>query len=196
VRSVAGRNPLITEVEGRRLPGPYAAVDDELVIRGEDLAGDSPRVFFGDVEAPVTSARNDRLTVLIPDDPRLALGPQRLNVVRQVEFSPPPVLRVGPRSNAGVWMFVPRVDTVDYFAGGAAQPWVRVRGKRLYDEDLRCIAFIDDVLVESADWTKKDPTGTEIGVAFPSPPAAKSAHLVRVLVNDVEALAVPLVEVP
>lgn len=196
VRSVAERNPLIMEVQGRRLPGPYAAVDDELVVRGEDLAGDSPRVFFGDVEAPVTSARNDRLTVLVPDDPRLALGPQRVNVVRQVEFGSPPVLRVGARSNTGVWMFVPRVDTVDYFAGGGAPPWVRVRGKRLYDKNLRCIAFIDDALIESADWTKKDLTGTEIGVAFPSPPAAKSTHRVRVLVNEVEALAVPLVEVP
>jgi hypothetical protein len=193
VRAVAERNPLITELQGQRLPGPYAGVGDELVVRGEDLAGDSPRVFFGDVEAPVTSARDDRLTVLVPDDPRLELGPQRLNVIRRVEFDSPPVLRVGARSNTGVWMFVPRVDTVDYFPGGAATPpWVKIKGKRLFDQTLRCIAFIDDVLIASANWTKKD--ADEIRVAFPSPPSPGS-HRVRVLVNDVEALAVPLVTV-
>ncbi len=195
IRTVAERNPLITDVQGARLPGPYAAIDDTLVVSGEDLAGDSPRVFFGDVEATVTSARNDRLTVLVPDDPRLQPGPQRLNVIRQVGFGTPPVLRVGARSRAAVWMLVPRVKEVAYFAGaGGVTPYVRIRGNRLYKDTLSCIAYIDDTLVKSADWTQRDPT--EIRVLFPAPPSSGSTHRVRVLVNDVEALDAPAVEVP
>lgn len=185
VRTVAELNPLVTEVQGGRLPGPYAAIDDTLVVLGEDLAGESTRVVFGDVEGVVASARSDRLTVRVPDDVRLKPGPQSLSVLHQAELGSPPELRVSARSNSGVWMLVPHVTKVKALGGTPATPsYVQVKGTRLYDESLQCRAFIDDTLLESDAWTEK--TDTEIQLPFPSSPASPGDYRIRVRVGDAE----------
>jgi hypothetical protein len=178
----AGR-PWIDEVHAAQRPGPYARVGDTLVVTGSALRGDPTLVWLGDLDASgsVTSARSDRVTVLVPDDPHLQPGILSLRVGHGVMLGDPPVPHVGPKSNTAAWALVPGVDNVAVVAGATLQ----ISGTRLLAPNVECLVLVGEHTVPEADYAA---SSTPTKLELPLPAGTTTGDLVRVRVNGAESL--------
>lgn len=187
-----GRSPLIREIRGGRLRGPYASVGDGFAIDGEHLAADRTRVTIGPVDATasIDSVSAGRVTLRVPDEPALQPGAQPIRVGHDLYLPPPAdAVRESRSSNTGVLMLVPQISGAAY---DAATRQLEVTGTRLHHPDLQCLALIGEAIVPSLDWTTATPTS----IAFDVPAeVADGTHVVRVRVNEAEALDFPEVTI-
>jgi hypothetical protein len=157
-------------------PYPYVRIGDTLVIEGGNLQGDSIKVQLGAVEVtPAVSA--GRLEAVVPDDAALGPGALTVQIHSTVSMGEPAVPHVGYRSNSAVCMLVPHIQTA------ALSGQVVLSGTRLYADELECMALLDEVTIESDDFTTK--TGTHIAFAVPAG-LGSGQHLVRVRVGGAE----------
>jgi hypothetical protein len=182
VATAAGR-PTIDEVHAATRPGPYARIGDTLVVTGSALAGDPTLAWLdgNDASASVTSARFDRATVLVPDNPALQPGIRSLRLGHGVTLGEPPVPHVGPKSNTAAWVLVPGIDELAVLAG----PTLRLRGTRLLAATTECMTLVGEHQVPEDDYAASS-TATEL--RMPLPAGATSGDLVRVRVNGAESL--------
>lgn len=99
------QQPVIHGVEPQMaLPGAT------LTIKGRNLRGDHSVVRFGGLDiAPDQPAREDRLTVILPQE--LRAGVNTVQVVHQRMMGSPPSLRTGAASNTAAFMLRPRITT-------------------------------------------------------------------------------------
>ena len=161
-------------------PLAYARIGDTLVIRGSGLAGAGTRVLIGSIDATDAIAKpaEDRLELLLPDDP--ALGPGALRV--QVRVATPGLATPLVASNAAVFVLVPRVETVVFRTGPKR---LRVTGSRLFAADRESVAILGDRLVASAAFTTSRPD--EIAFRLPAGVTAGDYSL-RVRVGGAESI--------
>jgi hypothetical protein len=182
VATTAAGRPIITEVHAATRPGPYARAGDALVISGISLVGDPTLVWIDAIEFPgaVTSARADRATVVVPDDPRLQPGIRSLRIGHGALLGDPPAPHVGPKSNTAAFVLVPGIDALAVLAG----PTLRLRGNRLIASNAECMTLIGEHTVDEADYTSS--SLTELRMALPA--GATTGDFVRVRVNGAESL--------
>lgn len=182
VATTAAGRPVIAEVHAATRPGPYARVGDALVISGSSLMGNPTLVWIDGIGFPgaVTSARADRATVVVPDDPRLQPGIRSLRIGHGALLGDPPAPHVGPKSNTAAFVLVPGVDELAVLAG----PTLRLRGNRLIAPNAECMTLIGEHTVDETDYTSSSSTE----VQMPLPAGATTDDLVRVRVNGAESL--------
>jgi hypothetical protein len=157
-------------------------VDDALVVSGSSLMGNPTLVWIDGIGFPgaVTSARADRATVVVPDDPRLQPGIRSLRIGHGALLGDPPTPHVGPKSNTAAFVLVPGIDELAVLAG----PSLRLRGNRLIAPNAECMTLVGEHTVDEADYTSSSPTE----VQMPLPAGATTDDLVRVRVNGAESL--------
>jgi hypothetical protein len=181
----AGGRPVIEAVHAARRPGPYAKAGETLVIEGHDLAGDPTLAWVDgrDAAAAVTSARADRVTLVVPDEPALQPGIRSLRVGHGALLGDPPSPRVGAKSNTAAFVLIPAIDTVAVVGGG--DPVLRVRGDRLLAPAVECLTLVGDRAVPADEY---DPASTARELRMPLPDGAAGGESVRVRVNGAESL--------
>jgi hypothetical protein len=178
ISAIAVRRP--TDPPDRERPQGYARIGDRLVIRGSGLGGERTRVLIGsfDATAAITSVAEDRLELLLPDDP--ALKPGSLPV--HVRVDAPGVATPLVRSNVAVVVLVPRVDSAEFKAGPKR---VAITGARLFAADLESVTILGDRLVASTAYTTS--RQDEIGFRVPTGVTA-GTYALRVRVNGAESI--------
>lgn len=193
VRAVSGRRPLITEVVGAPLGGPYARIGDQLRIRGANLTGDDLSITIGDtdVTAGLIGGREDELTVILPDDPGLQPGVLPVRIRESVQIGDPAQRRVAFRSNAGAFVLVPRLDSATPATVSATPRRITLAGTRLFDPSGESTTLIGDTIeVPSDEYLDpaggvKSPQRFRVEIPDEAPPGT---YAVRVRVNDAESL--------
>jgi hypothetical protein len=155
VRAVTGLTPTITAIHAARRVDALARAGDTLVLDGDGLLGDETRADIAGFAGigQITSARSDRLTLVVPDDPRLQPGILDLTVSHGVTFGVPPARRNAFKSNSVAFMLVPRVDTV-----ARAGATVTITGDRLWNAGVDCVTLIQGQPVLASQYTTKTPT--------------------------------------
>jgi hypothetical protein len=186
------RSPTIVSVHVRRpgddpdieRPQSYARIGDTLVLRGSDLGGSDVRVAVDgvDVTDGLTSARDDRASVILPDDPALQPGPRGV----QVSFPVPVPLpsggtRPGPQSNVAAFVLVPEVREL----GLRAARRVEIAGVRLHHPDLISQTIVGELPIDSDAYLEATPDS----IAFTLPDSVgPGAYPVRVRVGGADSL--------
>jgi Pvc16 N-terminal domain len=185
VATSAAGFPVIAEVHAATRPGPYARVGETLVVTGSALAGDPTLAWIDGIAFPgaVTSARFDRATLVVPDDPRLQPGIRSLRIGHGAMFGEPPTPHVGPKSGTAAFVLVPGVDDVAVLATPTTH--LRVQGNRLLAPNAECMTLVGERAVDQSDY---DPASTSIELHMPIPVGATTDDLVRVRVNGAESL--------
>jgi hypothetical protein len=183
VASIAARRPRIDEVHAANRPGPYAAVGDSLVLVGSALVGEPTLAWIGelDVSGSVTSATDERVTLIVPDDPALQPGILSVRLGHGVELGRPPRPHVGMRSNTAAFVLVPSITN----AAGLGGPTLHLEGTRLIAPGVESMTIVGTTAVPSSDYAGA-PSATAIDV--PVPPGAVQGDHVRVRVNGAETL--------
>jgi len=174
--------PRIVEVHAATRPGPFAGIGDTLVLTGTGLGGQPTLATFGevDVSGSVTSAADERVTIVVPDDIRLQPGILPVRVAYGVRLGEPPVPHRGPRSNTAAWVLVPSVTSLNR-AGAQLQ----IAGTRLLMPDAECATLLGDTVVPSGDY---DPASTPELLLLDVPAGVPAGSAVRVTVNGAESL--------
>jgi hypothetical protein len=193
------RSPTIVAVHVRRpdddpdveRPQAYARIGDTLVLRGADLGGSDLQIEIDgvDVTAGLTSVRDERVTLIVPDDPALQPGPRGVRASFPVAVPDTGDMRPGAQSNVAAFVLVPEVRQVRLLPGRELE----VNGVRLHDPDLICQTIIDELTVDSAAYTTATPT--RIGFTLPEAIGA-GTHSVRVRVGGADSLDDASVTVP
>ncbi|HEX4719384.1 MAG TPA: DUF4255 domain-containing protein [Thermoleophilaceae bacterium] len=176
--------PIIDELHAAMRPGPYARVGESIVVTGSALAGDPTLSWIDGIAFPgaVTSARFDRATLVVPDDPRLQPGIRSLRLGHGAMLGEPPTPHVGPKSNTAAFVLVPGITGV---AVVGTPSRLRVRGNRLLSPNAECMTIVGDQTVEQKAYTT---ASTSSELLMPVPAGATSGDLVRVRVNGAESL--------
>jgi hypothetical protein len=193
VRAVSGRRPLIREIVGEPLSGPYARIGDQLRIRGANLTGDDLSVTLGDtdVTAGLIGGGEDELSLIIPDDPGLQPGVLPVRIRARVDIGDPPQRRVAFRSNAGAFVLVPSLESVTPATVTATPRRITLEGSRLFDPNSESVTLIGDTIEIPSDDYLDPPGGDQsprsFRVEIPDE-APAGAYAVRVRVNDAESL--------
>jgi Pvc16 N-terminal domain len=183
VRAVAARNPQIDAVHAATRVGPYVRVGEILVLTGSALVGDPTLAWLGelDVSGSVTSATDERVTILVPDDPALQPGVLPVRVAHGLMLGEPPVPHLGMHSNTAAFVLVPKIDSVTRVGGTN----LRIRGNRLLTPDVECMILVGTKAVPSSDYTGVvSPDRFDV----PIPAGAQAGDRVRVRVNGAESL--------
>jgi hypothetical protein len=182
VVAVAAGSPRIAEVHAAGTPGPYARAGDTLVLTGTDLGGDPSLAWIDGIETSgaVTSARFDRATLVVPDDPRLLPGTRSVRLARGVMLGEPPVPHTGMKSNTAAFVLVPRIDSASTLAGNR----LRLRGNRLLAPDVECETLVGSASVPRADY---EAGSSDTILTLPLPAGAQTGELIRVRVNGAES---------
>ena len=169
VATSAAGFPVIDEVHAATRLGPYAQVNDSLVVTGSALAGDPTLAWIDGILFPgaVTSARFDRATVVVPDDPRLQPGIRSLRIGHGAMLGEPPTPHVGPKSNTAAFVLVPGITGVAVLSG---PPRLRVRGNRLIAPDTECMTLVGEQAVEADDY---DPASSSTELIMPCRPVPR-----------------------
>jgi hypothetical protein len=177
VTAIAGLAPLITGIHAAGRADAWVRAGDTLVLEGAGLLGDETQVQIGGIAAigQVTSARNDRMTVVVPDDPRLQPGILELSVSHGVVMGSPPTLRTALTSNTVAFALVPRVSTVAT-AGGK----LTITGDRLFDDGVECLTLIQGQVVMGDSYTTSTPTQLVMPVPDGIDPSQPARVFVRV----------------
>lgn len=183
VVAVAAGSPRVAEVHAAGTPGPYVRVGDTLVLTGTDLGGDLTLAWIDGVGASgaVTSARFDRATLVVPDDPRLLPGLRAVRLGRGVMLGEPPVPHVGMKSNTAAFVLVPRLDSANVLVGDQ----LRLHGNRLLAPNVECETLVGSISVPESDYVAGS---TDTVLTLSLPPGAQSGELIRVRVNGAESL--------
>ena len=181
--AVAAVSPRITEVHAAGRPGPYAAIGETLVLTGTDLLGEPTLVRIGGIDAAgaVTSARFDRVTVVVPDDPALQPGIVSLRILHGVQLGEPPLPHVGVRSNTAAFVLVPKIAALRARPGGLLE----VTGSRLLTAAAECETLVGRRSVPSSAY---EAGSDATRITFARPAAAVAGEIVRVRVNGAESL--------
>lgn len=205
------RSPQIESVRVRRQGDPldvehlfpYARIGDRLILQGSNLDHPSTRVFLGEVEVPAIPLQHqDRLEVVIPDDPALQSGPQTVQVAVDLMLGEPPIAHSGVRSNDAVFVLLPTLTSISPTSGKAGTI-LTIAGNRLYQEGKVCLVIFGDLPIR----VKNPPPPPSPPPPPPSPntPPPLQAivpsgltpgkYAVRVRVNGAEALETQTFEV-
>jgi hypothetical protein len=162
VRTLAGITPAISGLHAAGRHDASVRAGDTLVLEGDGLLGDESEVQIAGVAGvgQVTSAREDRLTLIVPDDPRLQPGILELRLSHGVTLGEPPERRPAFTSNTVAFALVPRVQGVTLSSGE-----VTIVGNRLYAESVECLTLIQGVPVYSAHYIVATATRLTMKVA-------------------------------
>src|SRR5262249_6985041 len=146
VRALAGITPTITGIHAAGRVDALVNVGGTLVLEGEGLLGEQTQVDVGGFPGlgVVTSARGDRATVVIPDDPRLMPGILELRLSHGVTLGVPPERHAVLTSNTVAFALAPHVK--DATADGA-HAFATITGNRLYQPDVECVTLIQGIAV-------------------------------------------------
>jgi hypothetical protein len=175
--------PRIVEVHAANRPGPFAGIGETLVLTGTGLGAQPALATFGevDVSGAITTAVDDRLTIVVPDDPRLQPGILPVRVAHGVMLGEPPLPHRGPRSNTAAWVLVPTITKV---TRNGSQ--LTIEGTRLFLDGAECATLLGDRVVRSDDYTSSTPEQLTLDV----PPGTPVGSGVRVSVNGAESIGV------
>lgn len=137
------QTPTITDVRVIRAgttaeqPFPYAAIGDDLVLRGTSLSGPITSVMIGEVEIPANSASPTRVTATIPDAVVSGVGPIAPDLQLQpgvrtakIIVRDPLVPQSSVSSNDAVFMLVPSVNPATLVVANAPRR-LTINGRRL-----------------------------------------------------------------
>jgi hypothetical protein len=174
--------PRIAEVHAADRLGPFAAIGETLVLTGSGLGGQPTLATFGDVDVSgsVTSAADERLTIVVPDDVRLQPGILPVRVAYGVMLGEPPVAHRGPRSNTAAWVLVPSITSLN-----RAGAQLTIDGTRLLMPGAECATLIGDAVVSSDDY---DAASTPESIVLDVPAGVPVGSPVRVTVNGAESI--------
>ena len=196
------RRPHINEIKVRRPGDPpdlersvaYASIGDTLIIKGISLRGDNTRVILGDVDATaaVTLLQDQKIELVIPDDPDLQPGPQTVRIVMDVLLGEPLTPHLGLQSNIGVFVLVPLITSLVPNLGVTPRTLV-INGQRLFNVALESQTLVGDELIPSTRYTIS--TQAQIGFDLPAAIGAGN-HAVRVRVNGVENVVESSLNIP
>jgi hypothetical protein len=178
------------EAPAEESPVPYARIGDGLVVLGGGFVRGETVARVGTVAVPPLAdpaVTDERLEIVIPDDPELQPGAQPLKVIRQIELGEPPEPRSGFHSNLAVLMLVPRVT-----GAGHDGTTVTVAGSRLYLEGHDGQAIVGDQVVGASEYTSASPAS----ISFPLPALDPGTYVVRVRVNGAESIDSETITVP
>ena len=179
VRAVSGLTPVIAAVHAAGRADALVRAGDTLVLEGEGLLGDETQVQIAGIAdiGQVTSARPDRLTVVVPDDPRLQPGVLALSVSHGVTFGAPPERRAAFTSNSVPFALVPHVAGVALGGGGSQ---LTITGNRLFSEAVECLTLIQGLPVASSRYTATSSTQLTMPVPDGVDPSKPARVFVRV----------------
>lgn len=179
IKAVTGLTPAIESVHAAGRADALIRAGDTLVLEGEGLLGDETRVDIGAISGlgQVTSARAERATVVIPDDPRLQPGILSLRLSHGVTFGTPPTRRPAFVSNTVAFALVPHVRTVTPGGGGTT---VVITGDRLLAPGVECLTLIQGIPVDSSHYAAGS---TATSLTVPLPPGIDHSQPARVFVR-------------
>jgi hypothetical protein len=182
VTAVAGSAPTIDDLHAATRTSAQVRVGETLVLEGSGLLGDATEVTIDGLVgiAQVTSAREDRLTVLIGDDVRLGPGVRTLRVSHGAMIGEPLRRRATFVSNTVAFALVPRVEAVA-LAGGV----LTIDGNRLRAPDVECVTLIGEQTVIDYDPAS---TPTSLRMALPAGLDAGVPARVFVRVNGAQSI--------
>lgn len=126
-------------------PVAYVRIGDTLVIHGSSFYPGT-RVLLGDVDASagiLATSTAGTMRVAVPDEPSLAPGVQRLQLIRDMEIGTPPRELPLMRSNVSAFVIVPSITNTNPATGGAGTT-VTIAGSRLVSEAGPTIVIVGD----------------------------------------------------
>jgi hypothetical protein len=186
-----------TPLTGEAIGDLRVKVTGSLTIEGANFNSSKTLVRVGGLAPiPPTSLSNQRIELVVPDDPVLQPGPQ---VVEVLTRRPTDVVQGGldkgtvleeetvQRSNQAVFMLVPDVTAVALESGT-----VTVTGHRLYQTGLRSYVIVGDLAIEVPAGPDQEPTSVQV----PLPPLPTGLYPVRVRVNGAESTEDRTIQVP
>jgi hypothetical protein len=188
-----GRNPRVTEVHAAGRTGSQVRTGDVLVMTGQRLGGDGVGVLLGPVDATgdITGNRDDRLTVVVPNDPALQPGVHPVRVIRTFTFDESTGPRVAFQSNAAAFVLVPRISVVD--VDSSTDPvHVAVTGTHLHHAHLESLTLVGDVAVDATEYLEA--TSTHIVFELPDE-VGPGRHQIRIRVGGAESIDRAQVEI-
>lgn len=167
IYAVAGLTPSIESLHAAGRTGAQVRAGEALVLEGEGLLGEATQVDIGGIRGigQVTSARTDRMTVIVPDDPRLTPGILSLRVSHGVEVGSPAERRPAFASNTVAFALVPRIDAV---AVAGTPPVVQITGDRLLATGVECVTLVGGQTVEREQYA---PGSSATSISFELPVA-------------------------
>ena len=188
VQSVAGMAPTIDDLHAARRTSAQVRAGETLVLEGSGFVGDLTEATVDGLEgaAQVTSARGDRMTVVILDDPRLQPGLHALRVSHGALLGNPAERRTTFTSNTVAFALVPRVDGVTPSGGGT----ITIDGDRLLAPDVECLTLVGDETVRSY---AGGSTAQQLEFGLPSGLPTGVPARVFVRVNGVQSIDQPTV---
>lgn len=164
-------------------PYTHARIGDRLVVLGDNLSVADRRVIVGGVDVTDEGAGDrHRLELTLPDASGLGPGPVSVHLEQDVierEEGPPSVVR----SNAAVFMLVPRVTGIE--PDDASSPDVlTVTGSRLHDSEQENHAFVGPLHVEGDEYLSRGEAEIKLDVSSLGP----GDHPVRIRVGRAESV--------
>jgi len=190
VTAVAGMSPTIVDLHAAQRTSAQVRVGETLVLEGSGFIGDETLATIDGLDgaAQVTSARADRMTVVILDDPRLQPGLHSLRVSHGVLLGNPLQRRTTFTSNTVAFALVPRVDTVTLAAST-----LTIDGDRLLVPGVECLTLVGDQTVRSY---AGGSTAKKLTMPLPDGLVPGSTVRVFVRVNGMQSIDQPTVVVP
>jgi hypothetical protein len=186
IRAVTGWTPTITSLHAAGRADAFVRAGDTLVLEGDGLLGDETQVDIGGIAGvgQVTSARTDRCTVVVPDDPGLKPGILELRLSHGVTFDTPPARRPSFTSNTVAFGLVPHITALTL---NPAKTIATIKGNRLLDPGAECLTLIREIAVDSSQYGAA-PTSSQIKVPVPSGIDPSQPARVFVRVNGAQSI--------
>ncbi len=182
VYTVGGTSPTINDLHAAQRSSAQVRVGETLVLDGSGFIGDETAVRINghDGLAQITSVREDRLAVLIVDDPRLEPGIHTLRVSHGVMIGEPLRRRATFVSNTVAFALVPHVESV-----ALAGATITIDGNRLLAPGVECLTLVGEQTVSSY-----EPASSETSLKLALPPGLTPGVPVRVFVrvNGVQSI--------
>jgi hypothetical protein len=182
VHSIAGTAPTIDDLHAAQRTSAQVRAGETLVLEGGGFIGDETLVTIDGLDgaAQVTSVREDRMSVLVLDEPRLQPGIHTLRVSHGTMIGEPLQRRATFVSNTVAFALVPRVDTVTLGAGT-----LTIDGDRLLTPGVECVTLVGDETVFSYSGAS---TASQLKMPLPSGLANGVPVRVFVRVNGVQSI--------
>jgi hypothetical protein len=182
LHTAAGMSPTIDDLHAAQRASAQVRAGETLVIEGSGFAGEETAVTVDGLGgiAQVTSVRDDRMTVVVTDDPRLQPGIHALRVSHGILVGEPLGRRPTFASNTVAFALVPRVDAV-----ALAGTTLTVDGDRLLVPGVECVALVGERTVSTYDGSS---TATQLRMTIPSDLPAGAPARVFVRVNGVQSI--------
>jgi hypothetical protein len=186
------QTPTITDVKVIRVgttieqPFAYAAIGDDLVLRGTSLFGPRTSVTIGDVEVPAKTAEATRIVATIPDATIPGLGP----IAPEVQLQPgvrtvkvvvrdPLVPQSSFASNEAAFMLVPSVNPATLVLALAPRR-LTINGTRLIGPTAGGETMIGRSAIPRAAYLSASPTQIVVPI-----PDALPTRAVNVIIGNV-----------